>query len=96
MMSLQTPSVHSKGRNFTASASESGAAEMKGPLFLLAFGVLLIAFNQKLGSYASRRWSAVFPRLPVGRHIYRASLLLAGLAFSAIGLLSMFGVIPLR
>jgi len=69
---------------------------VKGSVFLLVFGLALIIFHQRLGSYATRRWAETFPRLPVGKHVYSASLLLTGVAFFAIGLLAVFGIIPLR
>jgi hypothetical protein len=53
-------------------------------------------FHRRLGSYATRRLMETFPRLPIGKYVYSASLLLIGVAFFAIGLLSIFGIIPLR
>ena len=69
---------------------------MNMALFVLGFGLMLVAFHQRLGNYASRQWVEAFPRRPIGRHVYRAAFLLVGLAFAAIGVMSIFGVITFR
>ncbi len=95
----EPPGLHwtvEQATNADVSGAEDERPKMNGPMFLLAFGLVLIVLSRRLGSYATRRWTKTFPRLPVGGHIYAASLLLTGVAFLAIGLLSIFGIIPLR
>jgi hypothetical protein len=64
--------------------------------FFLLFGVFLLLYRGRLSRHAIEDWSRAFPRVKIWKSAYDGFALICGLAFVAVGIMMLLGIIQRR